>query len=222
MLRRYLTVALSLGIFILAMMAGWGFRDWREYFSNPERAGVVVLALLGAVIVVSLGLDFDVLRAGQSEVGHQSVLLFLLTVASIVLIWFLPDADRKQILTMDHARVSRIVGLALCALGIIVRLLGLAKLGKQFSAYVTLQEGHELVQTGIYRVIRHPLYLSLLLLGPGFALVFRSLLVLPILVITAAFISTRIYQEERLLRKEFGSAFDEYRNRTWMLIPFIF
>jgi protein-S-isoprenylcysteine O-methyltransferase Ste14 len=107
-------------------------------------------------------------------------------------------------------------------MGVAVRLLALQKLGKQFSAYVTLQEEHELVQSGIYGIVRHPLYLSLLLAGPGFALIFRSLLVWPILALTLAFITTRIRQEERLLAAEFGAAFYQYRNRTWTLLPFVF
>jgi protein-S-isoprenylcysteine O-methyltransferase Ste14 len=220
--RKYLTGALPLGVFILAVMLGWGLDAWREYFGNPERASVIVLALVAGATILVLDLDFDVLRPGQLKLGHQSLLLIVLTVASVVLLWFLPHSDRRQILTISHPALWRGVGLALCTIGVLVRLLALAKLAKQFSAYVTLQEGHELVQSGIYSAIRHPLYLSLLLLGPGFALVFRSLLVWPVLAVTLAFIGSRIHQEERLLRAAFGSDFEQYRSRTRALIPFVF
>jgi protein-S-isoprenylcysteine O-methyltransferase Ste14 len=76
-----------------------------------------------------------------------------------------------------------------------------------------------LVRSGIYGVIRHPLYLSLLLAGPGFALVFKSLLALPITIAALVFVSVRIRQEENLLATEFGDDFRDYRNRSWALIP---
>lgn len=223
MARKCLSLALPVFAFLLAVLTGWGLTRWREYFADGARAGVMLIALFAAGIVLrqDLDLDLDMLRRGKSKLGSQPWVLLTLTVASVGLLWFLPFADRRQILTLHHPQIWRWTGLTLCALGVAVRLLALGKLGKQFSAYVTLQEGHELVQSGIYGVIRHPLYLSLLLAGPGFALVFRSLLIWPILAVTLAFISVRIRQEERLLAMEFGDAFARYRARTWALVPCI-
>jgi protein-S-isoprenylcysteine O-methyltransferase Ste14 len=99
--------------------------------------------------------------------------------------------------------------------------MALQQLGRYFSAYVTLQDEHRLIQSGIYGVIRHPLYLSLLLAAPGFALVFSSALLAPILALTVLFVSVRISQEERLLKLQFGQSFSEYRRRTWALIPLL-
>lgn len=221
-MRKYLNLVLPVSVFFPMVISGWGLGGWQEYFANPARTGVVALVLMAAIAIFILGLDLDPLRPGQSKLGHQSGVLLLLTVASLGLLWFLPYGDRRRILIFHDAEVWRWIGLLLCVLGVATRLLALQKLGKQFSAYVTLQEGHELVQSGIYGVIRHPLYLSLLLAGPGFALVFRSLLVWPILALTLAFITSRIRQEERLLAAEFGTAFDQYRNATWTLMPFVF
>jgi protein-S-isoprenylcysteine O-methyltransferase Ste14 len=138
---------------------------------------------------------------------------------SLFLIWFLAFADRRHFLTFTHKSWLRYVGLGLCGSGVVVRLLALMKLGRQFSAYVTLQVDHQLVQSGIYGRIRHPLYLSLLLAAPGFALVFASVLVWPILVVTLVFVIRRICQEERLLELRFGVEFLEYRKRVGALLP---
>ena len=101
-------------------------------------------------------------------------------------------------------------------------MLALSSLGSQFSAFVTLQSGHELVEHGIYAWIRHPLYLSLLLAGPGLTLVFRSQLVWPVLFGAWLFVANRIAREEALLASHFGSRFRGYRARTWALVPLLY
>jgi protein-S-isoprenylcysteine O-methyltransferase Ste14 len=108
------------------------------------------------------------------------------------------------------------------AAGAAVRIFALHALGENFSAYVTLQTGHQLIRHGIYNRIRHPLYLSLLLAPTGFALIFASKLALPIVVLAALFVLDRIRKEEELLASHFGSEFTAYRCRTRKLIPQMF
>ena len=112
--------------------------------------------------------------------------------------------------------------MALCTLGGIIRLFALRRLGPHFSAYVTLQPRHQLVQSGIYSTIRHPLYFSLLLVPSGIAIIFASGLALPIFVLSVVFVADRIEKEERLLAKGFGPEFLAYRRRTRLLIPYVF
>jgi protein-S-isoprenylcysteine O-methyltransferase Ste14 len=219
MLRRFLTPAVYQALVPLLLLAGWGRTDWREFFIHPARAGLIAVVILSGGVVLLLRLDLHPLRRGTSPAGHQTFLLVTLALASLCWIWFLPFADRRQILTFTGKQPLRYLGLGLCIAGIVVRLLALAKLGDYFSAYVTLQDEHQLVQSGIYGTIRHPLYLSLLLAGPGFALVFASLLVWPILVVTAGFVFTRIRQEDQLLESRFGGEFREYRRRVGALLP---
>ena len=110
----------------------------------------------------------------------------------------------------------------MCIAGGAIRILALRRLGQQFSAYVTLQPEHRLVEEGIYAWIRHPLYLSLLFAGPGVALLFRSELAWPILLVALLFVANRIRSEETLLASHFGVAFSRYRARTWALLPRIY
>jgi protein-S-isoprenylcysteine O-methyltransferase Ste14 len=202
------------------MLFGWGFDDLSGFFRNPARAGLVVVVLSGAVAGVFFGLDFHPLRRGATQVGGQNLPLVILSVLSLSLLWFLPFADRRGILKLAHS-YWRFPGLLLCCVGVVVRLFGLVALGEYFSAYVTLQPGHRLVKRGIYRYIRHPLYLSLLLAPAGMALVFASYLALPISFLAAGFVWDRIGKEERLLAAHFGAEFEDYRGRTWMLVPFV-
>jgi protein-S-isoprenylcysteine O-methyltransferase Ste14 len=219
-LRSGLILAIQLVPGILLMLLGWGFNDLLEFFRNPARLGLVVLVLGGALVGGWWGLDFHPLRKGTIPPGWQSLQLGILLLLSLSLLWFLPFADRRGILTFK-CDYWRFVGLFLCCIGVTVRLLALRALGGYFSAYVTLQPGHRLVQNGIYGSIRHPLYLSLLIAPTGVALVFASFLALPILFLAAGFVWDRIVREEKLLAEHFGAEFEEYRSRAWMVLPFV-
>ncbi len=214
-----LSVVIPAALAVSAILLGWGFDAWREYFVNPARLGVLILIAVASVLAMILRLDLDVLKRGRLPVANQSFTLGALAVASLALIWFLPFADRRHILSIYRSAAFRDAGLLLCTVGMVVRILAMARLGKQFSAYATLQENHELVRSGIYAYVRHPLYLSLLLAAPGFALVFGSALVWPILAVTATFVTIRIRNEDALLKQEFGETFEQYRNSVGALIP---
>jgi protein-S-isoprenylcysteine O-methyltransferase Ste14 len=218
MLRSSFTLAVQLLPAILLVMLGWGFDNLSAFFLNPARAGLAALAFASAAIAVILRLDFDPLRKGSNPQGHQGFQLGVLLFLSLVLLWFLPFADSRQILTLQYS-YWRYLGLALLCVGAGVRLFALRALGKHFSAYITLQPDHRLVRDGIYAHIRHPLYLSLLLLPTGIAFVFNSALAAPILLLAAAFVMDRIRKEDRILARHFGEEFEEYRRHTRALLP---
>jgi len=92
-------------------------------------------------------------------------------------------------------------------------------LGNRFSGLVAIQPGHRLVTTGVYRVIRHPSYLGLLITSLGWALAFRSGVGLVLTALLIPALIARINSEERLLSGEFGDEYESYRARTSRLIP---
>ena len=95
-------------------------------------------------------------------------------------------------------------------------------LGRRFSGLVAIQPGHELVTDGVYRIIRHPSYLGMLILMFGWALAFRSGagVILAALIIPP--ILARIRSEEALLCAQFGKQYEAYCRRTSRLIPGIY
>ena len=95
-------------------------------------------------------------------------------------------------------------------------------LGAGVECYIVYATGHQLIQSRIYRRIRHPFYLGGLLSLPGVLLAFRSPLSLIIFAISALFVVNRIGREERLLMKEFPQAYSEYRNYSWHLVPHVY
>ncbi len=206
---------------LLLLFAGWGFGDLPAYFRVAARAGLAALIVLGAVGAIVLGVETQPLRKGLLATQKQSLQLGILLLLALSLLAFLPFADRRNLLTIPSLAM-RYAGLACCTLGGVVRLYAMRDLGSHFSAYVTLQPEHRLVERGVYGSIRHPLYLSLLLVPAGIAMVFTSLLALPIFALAAIFVADRISQEEKMLAEHFGSQFSAYQSRTWMLIPGLF
>ena len=116
---------------------------------------------------------------------------------------------------------------ALMAGGIVVVWLGLAlqvwaiqHLGGLFRSVVVVPRDHRLVTTGPYRRLRHPSYTGALLAAAGFGVALGRWTSLIVLV--AGFGAALAYRgvvEERALCREFGPAFEEYRSRSWRLIP---
>jgi protein-S-isoprenylcysteine O-methyltransferase Ste14 len=209
-----------LALALLLMLSGWGWDDVRGFFSHPARAGAAAVLLLAAVFLLARFADVNPFAQGQEVRGRG--LLRVWALLGFLMLGFLPFADRRGMLVFATADALRYLGLALQVAGAAMRIAGLSTLGCQFSGFVTLQENHQLVQTGLYSKIRHPMYLGLLAAMPGLTLVFRSKLVLPMLVLTAGFVWLRMRQEEGLLREKFGTAFDEYARRTWHLIPHVY
>jgi protein-S-isoprenylcysteine O-methyltransferase Ste14 len=224
MLRRSLILAAHLIAILTPIFLGWGPNDFCGFLDEPARASLLALMAFGAAAILILRIDLNPLRTGDPATIKEAQTLLFLTACSIALLAFLSYADRHNILTIRRTGLRgelRWLGVALCATAGIVRILALRELGNQFSAYVTLQPDHELIQTGIYSVVRHPLYLSLLLAGPGVALIFASQLVWPILATAAIFTVDRIAREEALLKNTFGSSFELYRASSRAIIPLL-
>jgi protein-S-isoprenylcysteine O-methyltransferase Ste14 len=214
-------ISIQLSAALLLIFWGWGFSNLPHFFANWARAFFVLVIIASGVLAIKLRVQMQPLRRGVLPTGAQGVELVILLALSLSLLWFLPFADRQGILKV-HSSLIRDTGVSLCVIGGFVRISALRRLGNQFSAFVTLQPGHRLVRDGIYSHLRHPLYLSLLLVPTGIAMVFANLLALPIFIFATLFVTDRIRKEEKLLAATFGQQFAEYQRRTKLLIPCLF
>lgn len=95
-------------------------------------------------------------------------------------------------------------------------------LGKQWRIQAGLNADHELVQTGPYRMLRHPIYASMLgmLLATGFVFTWWPIL-FPALAVFLAGTEIRVRAEDRLLASRFGDSFQAYRSGVRAYIPFV-
>lgn len=95
-----------------------------------------------------------------------------------------------------------------------------ADLGSNWSITLELRENHSVVTHGVYRKIRHPMYLGLLLYGTGQALAVSNWLAGPsYLAAMILVILFRIGFEERMMRDHFGGEYEAYAARTQRLVP---
>ena len=93
-------------------------------------------------------------------------------------------------------------------------------MGANWSIVARLREGHELVTTGVFAFLRHPIYTAmgafLIALAIAFGHEFGLILGVPLFALGTGI---RIYEEERLLRGEFGAAYDDYAARVKRFVP---
>lgn len=114
------------------------------------------------------------------------------------------------------------VGLGIMVAGTLLHIWARMHLGRNWSSEVMIKQDHELVRTGPYRFIRHPIYTAILGLVIGTAMVSgRVVSVLGALVFTFAYIR-KLRIEERELGKTFGGEWQEYRRHSWALVPGVF
>ena len=96
-------------------------------------------------------------------------------------------------------------------------------LGGSFSYDVKRPEGDILVTTGPYKIIRHPAYLAICILGSFPGLILGSIPgFIGMLVTTVLTVIYRIDAEEKMMHKEFGGLFIAYRQNTYRLLPFLY
>ncbi|MCY1719198.1 isoprenylcysteine carboxylmethyltransferase family protein [Prolixibacteraceae bacterium Z1-6] len=86
----------------------------------------------------------------------------------------------------------------------------------------TFEKSSKLVDTGIYRYIRHPLYSSLLFLSWGTFLKNTDWIFLPVVILSNIFLYFTALADEKECIRYFGNAYAEYTKRTKRFIPFIF
>ncbi|HEX4091416.1 MAG TPA: isoprenylcysteine carboxylmethyltransferase family protein [Trebonia sp.] len=142
-----------------------------------------------------------------------------LTGVSVVAVFVVSDAFRAGGLAV-HDVIVAAIGAALFAAGLALAVWARLHLGRNWGMPMTRRAEPELVTSGPYRFIRHPIYTGLLIAMLGSVLV-NNLLGL---IVVAALVAYFYYcgtVEERNLAAAFPSAYPEYRGRTKMLIPFV-
>ncbi|HLV85701.1 MAG TPA: isoprenylcysteine carboxylmethyltransferase family protein [Candidatus Sulfotelmatobacter sp.] len=114
------------------------------------------------------------------------------------------------------------LGAAVMIAGLLFAVWAREHLGRNWSHAVTIKQGHELITTGPYAVVRHPIYTGMLagLLGTAIALSQVRGFVAFILLFVMFWIKLR--KEEEFMRSQFGETYANYANQTAALVPYLF
>ncbi len=183
-----------------------------------ERILLVVIAAFPVSEVALAVIKRSHHRSAQSEDrGSMAVLWFTIGLGVAL-------AFAAQRLPSTHIDVSlsviHVSALVLMVFGLVVRWTAILTLGRLFTVDVAIHSDHEVVQTGLYRFVRHPSYTGLLIAFLGFGVYFSNWLsLLALLVPIALGMSIRVRQEEKALLRSLGPAYASYCARTTRFIP---
>lgn len=158
--------------------------------------------------------------AAVSEANPSRGLHVLLTSAAQILVLLPVPVLRQRYLPTSVFVVAS--GLALEVLGLLLAVWARRLLGRNWSGRITLKVEHELVRSGPYRVVRHPIYTGLLAMYAGAAIVSGELHALIGLALAVGAYLRKIRLEEANLLKGFGANYRAYRGETWALFPGLF
>jgi protein-S-isoprenylcysteine O-methyltransferase Ste14 len=226
-LRGFSFMIVTLLMYLVIPLLGWGILDWQGFLSSAPRTGYA-----GTVIILGLLVGYQAMnhpegiRGGKGDERKRSrrqtiVSSFMIGFLYFAL-FFLPYADRRDIAVMNIGFISQWIGLAFTVFGLGLIFWSGVALGKMYSTHVTVQEQHYLVTSGLYRWIRHPRYLGVITLAFGSAFLFRSWPMLVVCIPLIVILLMRIKNEEDVMRKEFNEEWEDYCMRSWKLIPYLY
>ena len=152
------------------------------------------------------------IKKGRKYVFIQFFIIALVLVSVYV---------EKNYLNYDGIPFISSLGIIILSLGLILLVITVVN----FSQFITPNpmplDSYRLRTKGIYSLIRHPMYFSIILIFSGFIIWQNAFVSILLLVILIYFFLVKIDFEEKLLREKFKE-YDEYINKTKKIIPFIY
>jgi len=226
-LRAILFFIATLLIYLGVTLLGWGLGDLAGFFSSAPRLGyAIVVGLFSLAVGAQAYGSTEGIRGGKGEEGkfvfRQRLVRIGLVLALYIALFFIPFFDRRGFGVFGNSDIVRWLGVVLSALGFSLVFWSGLTLGRQYSADVTIQEGHHLITHSIYRYIRNPRYLGVIALSIGVSCIFRSWVGLIASLLFLVILLYRIKDEESLMHKEFGGEWEAYCQRSWRLIPYLY
>jgi protein-S-isoprenylcysteine O-methyltransferase Ste14 len=176
-----------------------------------------IRAAIGIIwLVFWVGWALSAFTAKESVATRRFPVGGLSAVAVVVLIRVLPSSSVLEF----HSQLLGWIGLAVFVSGLAFAVWARVYLGRNWGMPMTVRAEPELVTSGPYRFVRHPIYTGLLLgvLGTALATNGFGLLIAAVLTIYFYFAAS---VEERNMTKVFPTAYPEYRAHTKKLIPFL-
>jgi protein-S-isoprenylcysteine O-methyltransferase Ste14 len=189
---------------------------------NPWFAKAVVLLANLAMVIIRAPHGQRSRTTPVAKSRQSSVEVILLTFAWVTfflaLIWIItPVFDFAD---YPLHPIPLITGVALLVIGLWLFHRSHADLGTNWSITLEVREHHRLVTHGVYRWVRHPMYLALLIFAVGQMLALPNWLVGPSYLVAMFLITAfRLGPEERMMLETFGKDFEAYKERTRRLIP---
>ena len=151
----------------------------------------------------------------QVTAGSLGLRVLMLAAAYLAVVY----GDRVQPFGR-YAGGLAIAGAVLCVLGLVFAVWARVALGRSWGMPMALHDDPELITSGPYRLVRHPIYtgLSAMLIGTSLA---YPVAALPC-AITIAYSAFAARREERDMEQRFPETYPDYKRRSKFIVPFVF
>jgi len=184
----------------------------------------IIQALWAVWIAIWIVAAFYTKRTVFRQNRRMRVLFIVMTAIAVLLM----QSQRIRSLFVnymffEYPLATCVIGCALCALGLLFSVWARFYLGRNWSGMITLKENHELIQSGPYAWVRHPIYTGVLtaIFGTLLALVPTLSGLLVMVMMTIAF-ALKWRGEEILMNRQFPDAYPAYKRKVpGAIIPWI-
>jgi protein-S-isoprenylcysteine O-methyltransferase Ste14 len=158
----------------------------------------------------------------REGVGLFAIRFVMLFVLMVILVLYAIHHPWIVALDFNLAAWLRWVGFAIGLLSIILTFWTEIALGRQFSPQLQLRQQHQLITSGPYAYVRHPLYTALDAFGFSLALVSANWYFVAIFMLSLVGLAFRVPKEERMMQEQFGEAYSAYSQKTGRFLPKLF
>jgi protein-S-isoprenylcysteine O-methyltransferase Ste14 len=185
--------------------------------------------LVGQAILVTTNILWLVVVVGSVSVPRERVRIrgrsayYYLWMAPmlLLLVTCVAEYSRRRPAAVDWW--SPLPGLTMLAAGFALSFFAWLSIQKHVSTHFQIVEGHRVVDRGLYRHVRHPIYLSFHMIAIGVVLATWSVAGAVVFAVIVLPVWAHVIDaEERFLLQHLGTAYEEYRRRTKRLVPFIY
>lgn len=181
---------------------------------------IIGLSVIGLFVAIIIDFAFfqeksNVSKEKKSIVETGTMTLFFILFTIVLKC----TKDITPILNIETKRVVAIIGAILVLIGVIINVVGRFNLGENWANHIKIYSNHKLVSKGVYKIVRHPLYSSIILMFIGASLAYFNIYCLLLeIIIFIPFMYYRAKQEEKLLTERFPEYLD-YKKKTGMFFP---
>jgi protein-S-isoprenylcysteine O-methyltransferase Ste14 len=152
----------------------------------------------------------------------MSRLLYMLPlfIGGVLIGWHDAHWDWLGARLWPHSLAAYWIGVVVLALGLLFSVWARVHLGRNWSGEVTVKEGHELIRTGPYAYVRHPIYTGLITALLGTAIASGTVrAAIGVLIIAVSFV-VKLRREEAFMRETFPGEYQRYAAEVPALVPF--
>jgi protein-S-isoprenylcysteine O-methyltransferase Ste14 len=194
---------------------------------NQQFFSLIIQAIISVCVLalfLSVFIDFMLFSKSHNVQKERKSIVETGTMTAFFIVYYLILVSKAGTIGLESVftkQLMTILGTAMILSGCAANIKGRFNLGKNWANQIKIYKEHSLVQTGMYSIVRHPLYSSIILMFYGGCLVYRNITAFAaVSLIFVPFMYHRAKQEEALLLQSFPE-YEEYMKKTGMLFPMI-